>query len=102
MVLGCYYLTVNNIKGLLGSNHYFADLDDVILAYSQNQIEIHSTIWIRIKEKTNVLVNLIKVVSLNDNTIIEYSENRQIRKTKDGDIIAVSYTHLTLPTNREV
>ena len=94
MVLGCYYLTVNNIKGLLGSNHYFADLDDVILAYSQNQIEIHSTIWIRIKEKTNVLVNLIKVVSLNDNTIIEYSENRQIRKTKDGDII-VQYLQTT-------
>jgi hypothetical protein len=22
MVLGCYYLTVNNIKGLLGSSHY--------------------------------------------------------------------------------
>ena len=94
MVLGCYYLTVNNIKGLLGSNHYFADLDDVILAYSQNQIEIHSTIWIRIKEKSNVLFNLIKVVPLNDNTIIEYSENRQIRKTKDGDII-VQYLQTT-------
>ena len=32
MVLGCYYLTVNNISGLLGSNHYFVDLEDVILA----------------------------------------------------------------------
>ena len=50
MVLGCYYLTVNNIKGLLGSNHYFANLDDVILAYNQNKIEIHSSIWIRIDE----------------------------------------------------
>jgi DNA-directed RNA polymerase subunit beta' len=50
MVLGCY-LTVNNIKGLLGSSHYFADLDDVILAYSQNKIEIHSAIWVRIMEK---------------------------------------------------
>jgi DNA-directed RNA polymerase subunit beta' len=47
MVLGCYYLTVQNIKGLLGSNHYFANLDDIILAYSQNQIEIHTSIWVR-------------------------------------------------------
>jgi DNA-directed RNA polymerase beta' subunit len=31
MVLGCYYLTVNNIKGLLGSSHYFANLNDIIL-----------------------------------------------------------------------
>ena len=42
MVLGCYYLTVNNIKGLDGSNHYFSNLEDVILAYEQNEIEIHN------------------------------------------------------------
>jgi DNA-directed RNA polymerase subunit beta' len=54
MVLG-YYLTVNNIKGLLGSSHYFADLDDVILAYSQNKIEIHSAIWVRIMEESTVI-----------------------------------------------
>jgi DNA-directed RNA polymerase subunit beta' len=46
MVLGCY-LTVNNIKGLLGSSHYFANLEDVLLAYNQNKIEIHSSIWVR-------------------------------------------------------
>jgi DNA-directed RNA polymerase subunit beta' len=81
MVLGCYYLTVNNIKGLLGSSHYFADLDDVILAYSQNKIEIHSAIWVRIMEESTVLSNLIKTV-LNDNTFIEYYENRQVQKRK--------------------
>jgi DNA-directed RNA polymerase subunit beta' len=51
MVLGCYYLTVNNIKGLLGSSHYFANLNDIILAYNQNKLEIHSLIWVRVKEK---------------------------------------------------
>ena len=82
MVLGCYYLTVNNIKGLLGSNHYFANLDDVILAYNQNKIEIHSSIWIRIKEDNQPKSNLIKKIKLNDNTIIEYYNNLQIRKTR--------------------
>jgi DNA-directed RNA polymerase subunit beta' len=94
MVLGCYYLTVNNVKGLLGSNHYFANLDDVILAYNQNKIEIHSGIWVRIQDDNSSLSNLIKKIILNDGTIIEYYDNRQIRKTKDGEII-VQYIRTT-------
>jgi DNA-directed RNA polymerase subunit beta' len=94
MVLGCYYLTVNNINGLLGSAHYFADLDDIILAYNQNKIEIHSAIWVRIKEEAPLLSNLIKTVELNDKTLIEYYENRQVRKTPDGEII-VQYLQTT-------
>lgn len=87
MVLGCYYLTVNNIKGLLGSSHYFANLDDVILAYNQNKIEIHSTIWIRIKEESLFLSNAIKTILLADGSVIEYYEDRQVRKTKDGEVL---------------
>ena len=94
MVLGCYYLTVNNIKQLLGSSHYFADLDDVILAYNQNKLEIHSIIWMRIKEENLVLSDTIKKVTLSDNTIIEYYENRQIRKTQEGETI-VQYLQTT-------
>jgi DNA-directed RNA polymerase subunit beta' len=94
MVLGCYYLTVNNIKGLLGSNHYFANLEDVILAYNQNEIEIHSGIWIRIQEKFLSLSNLIKTIKLNDGSIIEYYENTQIRKTQNGELV-VHYIRTT-------
>jgi DNA-directed RNA polymerase subunit beta' len=94
MVLGCYYLTVNNIKGLLGSNHYFSNLEDVILAYTQNKLETHSGIWLRIKEKKPSLSNLIKMIELDDCTTIEFYEDRQIRKTKDGKII-VQYLKTT-------
>jgi DNA-directed RNA polymerase subunit beta' len=94
MVLGCYYLTVNNIKGLLGSSHYFVDLNDVILAYNQNKLEIHSIIWIRIKEAYPQLTELIKTVELKDQTIIEYYENQQIRRAKNGEII-VQYLKTT-------
>lgn len=94
MVLGCYYLTVNNIKGLLGSSHYFADLNDVVLAYNQDKLEIHSIIWVRLKQQSSDKLNLIKKVKLNDDTIIEYYENQQIRKTKDGEII-VQYIQTT-------
>jgi len=94
MVLGCYYLTVTNIDGLLGSNHYFANLDDVILAYNQDKIEIHSEIWIRMKEDNLVLSSLIKTVNLDDETFIEYYQDRQIRKTKTGEVI-VQYIRTT-------
>ena len=60
MVLGCYYLTVNNITGLLGTNHYFADLNDVILAYNLNRIELHTSIWFRYKHQMPKPKNFIK------------------------------------------
>jgi DNA-directed RNA polymerase subunit beta' len=94
MVLGCYYLTLNNIKGLLGSSHYFANLEDVLLAYNQNKIEIHSSIWVRYNDANADLSNLIKKITLNDETIIEYYENLQVRKTKKGKII-VQYLQTT-------
>jgi len=94
MVLGCYYLTVTNIDGLLGSNHYFANLDDVLLAYNQDKIEIHSEIWIRMKEDPLTLSSLIQTVQLNDETVIEYYQDRQIRKTRTGEVL-VQYIRTT-------
>jgi len=94
MVLGCYYLTVNNIKDLLGSNHYFANLDDVILAYYQDQIELHTTIWIRYPNQKAKPDNLIKTILLNDESTIEYYENLQVRRDKTGQEI-VQYIQTT-------
>ena len=88
MVLGCYYLTVNNIPGLLGSNHYFANLDDVIMAYNQNKIELHSSIWIRMITTQTASTKSLNKTVLSDGTIIECSENEQIRKSSDGEIVA--------------
>ena len=94
MVLGCYYLTVNNINGLLGSNHYFANLEDVLLAYNQQKLEIHSSIWVRYNSSDQDFSKLIKKVTLNDGTQIEYYENLQVRKTQTGEII-VQYLQTT-------
>ena len=94
MVLGCYYLTVNNIKGLLGSNHYFSDLNDVMLAYHQNKIEIHSSIWVRYNKIPTNIFNYFKVIKLKDSSIIEFYENLQIRKNPKGEIV-VQYLKTT-------
>jgi DNA-directed RNA polymerase subunit beta' len=94
MVLGCYYLTINNITGLLGTNHYFANLNDVILAYNQDQIEIHTSIWVRYKNKIFKPSNLIKKIEFKDGSYIEYYENLQIRKDKNNKTI-VQYLQTT-------
>ena len=94
MVLGCYYLTANNIKGLQGSNHYFSNLTDVILAYNQNKIEIHSSIWVRLSDEMFIRSNPLKLIKLNDTTFIEYYNNLQVRKNLNDEII-VQYLKTT-------
>ena len=94
MVLGCYYLTLNNMKNLLGCNHYFAGLEDVLLAYHQDRLELHTTIWVRYEDKTLDLKNPFKTFTFKNQTYIEYYENAQIRKDKNGAII-VQYIRTT-------
>ena len=92
MVLGCYYLTANNPAAQRGAGHYFADLDDALLAYEQKKIDLHSYIWVRfdgkvdnrdqsglIKEefldqsvKNSIFVNRIVKEDAVGNTIVQY------------------------------
>ena len=98
MVLGCYYLSVNNIPELLGSNHYFANLNDVLLAYNQNKIEIHSAIWVRLDRQLDPEVlsinSFFQEIQLKDETLIKSYQDKQIRTTKTGEII-VQYIKTT-------
>lgn len=89
MILGCYYLTSYNIKNLRGSNHYFSNIEDVILAYTHEQLELHSLIWVRYDKEVIIPKNLLKIIKLSDNTYIEYYENIQIRKKKNGEMISL-------------
>ena len=66
MVLGCYYLTANNPASQKALGQYFSDLEDVLLAYQQSKIDLHSYIWVRFdgKVEENEHNNLIKVENL--------------------------------------
>jgi len=94
MVLGCYYLTVNNIKNLLGSSNYFSNLEDVILAYNQDQIELHTSIWVRYNNEISESSKFIKKIILKDESYIELYDNLQIRKDKEGKVL-VQYIQTT-------
>lgn len=58
MVLGCYYLTANNPATQKGAGHYFADFDDVLLAYDQKQIDLHAYVWVRFDGVVTCVQNL--------------------------------------------
>ncbi|AFY67381.1 DNA-directed RNA polymerase subunit gamma [Geitlerinema sp. PCC 7407] len=47
MVLGCYYLTAHNPTSMKGSGRYFANLEDAIVAFEQQQVDLHAYIWVR-------------------------------------------------------
>ena len=97
MVLGCYYLTVTNIKGLLGSSHYFANLEDVMLAYNQNKLELHSLLWVRYNNISTLESKYLKTIKLQDNSTIEYYEDVQVRKNAKNEIVT---TYLKTTTGR--
>nr|YP_009504732.1 RNA polymerase beta' subunit [Cyanophora biloba]AWW13762.1 RNA polymerase beta' subunit [Cyanophora biloba] len=92
MVLGCYYLTVENLKQQKGHNSYFINAEDVLIAYEQHRIDLHSYIWVRfdtfsfddILEEKNVQQSLYKREIDEFGTVIKVYNTRRIREDKDG------------------
>ena len=50
MVLGCYYLTIENLSAFCLTQKvlYFRDFEEVLYAYENNIISLHSFIWIEL------------------------------------------------------
>ncbi|QQE65926.1 DNA-directed RNA polymerase subunit gamma [Leptolyngbya sp. BL0902] len=47
MVLGCYYLTADNPGATKGEGHYFANMEDAIMAFEQGLVDLHAKVWLR-------------------------------------------------------
>jgi DNA-directed RNA polymerase subunit beta' len=47
MVLGCYYLTANNPTEQTIKDQYFYSFTDVIKAYKQSILNLHTFVWVR-------------------------------------------------------
>ena len=96
MVLGFYYLTTQNRKNLRGSNNYFSNFNEVISAYEQKQLQLHSAIWVRCPNDTSLKgpLKFIKKIPLsNDNNLVIYN-NLQRKETLDGKLL-VQYLRTT-------
>nr|YP_009393309.1 RNA polymerase b'-subunit [Symphyocladiella dendroidea]ARW61871.1 RNA polymerase b'-subunit [Symphyocladiella dendroidea] len=77
MVLGCYYLTTGNPSVIKGKDHFFSNLQDAIIAYDDNRIELQAFIWVRFDgqldfdDYKDVAPNKI-LNELNGNTLLYY------------------------------
>jgi DNA-directed RNA polymerase subunit beta' len=96
MLLGCYYLTIDNRPNMKGSNHYFGCFEDVIFAYEQKQIALHASVWVRCLETYQFMDELIllKTTTLEDQSVLKIYNNLQLRQSKTGDFI-VQYLRTT-------
>ena len=86
MVLGCYYLTANNPTQQISQDQYFYSFEDVLTAYHQNVINLHTFVWVRSEEINETELNLETFVKTKLSDRIIYSSNEVLlKKDLNGD-----------------
>lgn len=98
MVLGSFYLTANNPTQQTASDLYFYNFEDVLAAYTQSVIALHTFVWVRIEQDLENKIS-INVDSRFNQTVIGNKElflssDFQIKKDLDGNIL-VKYLKTT-------
>jgi DNA-directed RNA polymerase subunit beta' len=91
MVLGCYYLTAENPHATKGAERYFASLADAIVAYEQQQVDLHAKVWVRFDgqvETTEPDTEPVKVETQIDGTRIATYRERRVREDAEGNLIS--------------
>nr|WRW10639.1 RNA polymerase subunit beta' [Ascoseira mirabilis] len=96
MVLGFYYLTAQNRTHLKGATNYFSNFTEVIAAYEQKQLQVHSSIWVRCPDDITLDINLkfLKTISLANGNTLHIYNNLQRKETKTG-MLLVQYIRTT-------
>jgi DNA-directed RNA polymerase subunit beta' len=91
MVLGCYYLTVENPNATLGAGKYFSNMEDVIIAYDQRQVDIHSYIWLRFDGQVEADASdgeILEEQQGADGTVTRLYKYRRVRLDANGNQIS--------------
>ena len=93
MVLGCYYLTANNPTEQTVTDQYFAGFDDVIIAYKQSILQLHTFVWVRYKPSSQMeYESLLKsnfIEKQIGNRIICLNQECQIKKDLDNNVLQI-------------
>jgi DNA-directed RNA polymerase subunit beta' len=91
MVLGCYYLTANNPTEQKAVDQYFYSFDDVIAAYKQALLSLHTFVWVRFNNDEQYQLNLIDKSKFTEkkvnNQILCLSPELLLKKNIDGTIL---------------
>ena len=91
MVLGCYYLTANNPTVQTSTDQYFFNFDDVINAYKQSALNLHTFVWVRLNNQDQELLNQVSdgkmVEKIVDKRILSLSSETLVKKDLEGNIL---------------
>ncbi|MGB3309190.1 MAG: DNA-directed RNA polymerase subunit gamma [Nodosilinea sp.] len=91
MVLGCYYLTAENPDANKGEGHYFAGMEDAIMAFEQGIVDLHSKVWLRFDgevESDQPKSAAPERMESEDGTITEIYPDRRVRLDSEGSLIS--------------
>ncbi|MGV0024397.1 DNA-directed RNA polymerase subunit gamma [Phormidesmis priestleyi] len=89
MVLGCYYLTTENLAGQEGAGNYFANLEDAINAYEQKKVDLHAYVWVRYDGKIDPEdPELISEETTAEGIVTRTYSDRRLRIDADGVLIS--------------
>lgn len=88
MVLGCYYLTAENPEATKGEGRYFANLEDAITAYEQNEVELHSYVWVRFDGEVEGGNGELIEQNETEGIVTKVYESCRRREDADGNVIS--------------
>ncbi|MEB3231021.1 MAG: DNA-directed RNA polymerase subunit gamma [Leptolyngbyaceae bacterium] len=91
MVLGCYYLTVENPKATKGEGHYFSNMDDAITAYQQQLVDLHAHVWVRFDgpvETAEPDDTPIEEPRVEQGIVTKVYKWRRVREDESGNIVS--------------
>ena len=92
MVLGCYYLTSNNPTQQIPTDHYFYSFEDVLSAFSQSVVNLHSFVWVRhnksLCDENNLKENQDFTEHRLPNQMVNISDEIQIKQDFEGKTIS--------------
>jgi len=93
MILGCFYLSVNNPSQQKTKNLFFSNFEDVITAYQQNKINVHTFIWVRFDGLVNSTSSTTVINKINNYTfaVSPYT----LTKSDNNGIIISKYIRTT-------
>jgi DNA-directed RNA polymerase subunit beta' len=93
MVLGCYYLTANNPTEQTSNDQYFYSFDDVIKAYKQSILKLHTFVWVKQDKAEYETLNLLTDSKSMENKVadrtISLTPDFQIKKDLEGNILQI-------------
>jgi len=91
MVLGAYYLTAENKNATKGVGGYYASLDDVVMAYEQQQVDLHAYVYVRYDGEVDQDVddtNPVEIQENEDGTRTLHYKFRRVRQDAAGNLLS--------------